>query len=401
MSCKSVRPSWRYRTRNSARARAEGYDFSPAGQLTLDTHGKIVEANLRAATLVGIDREKLIGQPFIRFVAQDSQDIFHWHCQKVLKTGTRQSCEMQLQKKSGAPHWVHLESLAVDRESGPVTHWQTALLDISEQKRTEGALRLAKFSMERAADAVYWIDQQARILDVNEAASLMLGYSKDELCAMTVHDLNPDFQKQTVARVLGRNSAARDHGAGDGPSGEEWPADPHRGECQLSVLRRKGIPLRVRARHHRAEARRRKKCGVLKRSSRPWWRTSPTSIFVNGREGLKSSEVNKAGEDLMGALPRGLDRQDWRHYDLDVQREPRKRTFLTKKDRQVTREVRTPDLDIPDGADRDVRIKVCASSIPRRFPFVTTRVNLSICWASTKTSRIESRLRRRSGRVSG
>ena len=49
--------------------------------------------------------------------------------------------------------------------------------------------------MERAADAVYWIDQQARILDVNEAASLMLGYSKDELCAMTVHDLNPDFQK--------------------------------------------------------------------------------------------------------------------------------------------------------------------------------------------------------------
>jgi two-component system, cell cycle sensor histidine kinase and response regulator CckA len=178
------------------RARAEGYKFSPAGQLTLDTLGKIVEANLRAATLVGIDRDKLIGQPFIRFVAQDSQDIFHWHCRRVLKTGTRQTCEMQLQKKSGAPHWVHLESLAVDRESGPVTHWQTVLLDISEQKRTEGALRLAKFSMERAADAVYWIDQQARILDVNEAASLMLGYSKDELCVMTIHDLNPDFQKE-------------------------------------------------------------------------------------------------------------------------------------------------------------------------------------------------------------
>ena len=175
-------------------AQAEGYAFSPAGHLILNTQGKIITANLRAATLVGIDREKLVGQPFIRFVAQDSQDIFHWHCQKILKTGARQSCEMQLQNKSGALHWVHLESLAVGRESGPVTHWQTALLDISERKRTEGALRLAKFSMERAADAVYWIDQQARILDVNEAASLMLGYSKDELCAMTVHDLNPDFQ---------------------------------------------------------------------------------------------------------------------------------------------------------------------------------------------------------------
>ncbi len=58
----------------------------------------------------------------------------------------------------------------------------------------EEALRLAKFSVDRAADAVYWIDPQAKILEVNEAASLMLGYSRDELRAMTVHDLNPDFQ---------------------------------------------------------------------------------------------------------------------------------------------------------------------------------------------------------------
>ena len=71
-------------------ARTEGYDFSPVGQLTLDTHGKIVAANLRAAKMVGIDREKLIGQSFIRFVEQNSQDIFHWHCRKVLKTGSRQ-----------------------------------------------------------------------------------------------------------------------------------------------------------------------------------------------------------------------------------------------------------------------------------------------------------------------
>ena len=66
--------------------------------------------------------------------------------------------------------------------------------DIGERKRAEEALRLARFTMERAADAVYWINPQAKILDVNKAASLMLGYSKDELCAMTVHDLNPDFQ---------------------------------------------------------------------------------------------------------------------------------------------------------------------------------------------------------------
>ena len=49
------------------------YDFSPAGHLTLDTHGTIVEANLRAGTLLGINRKELIGQPLARFIASDDQ----------------------------------------------------------------------------------------------------------------------------------------------------------------------------------------------------------------------------------------------------------------------------------------------------------------------------------------
>jgi PAS domain S-box-containing protein len=65
---------------------------------------------------------------------------------------------------------------------------------VIERRQAEESLRLAKFSVDRAADAVYWIDPQAQVLDVNEVASRMLGYSKDELCAMTVHDLNPEFQ---------------------------------------------------------------------------------------------------------------------------------------------------------------------------------------------------------------
>ena len=65
------------------------YDFSPAGHLTLDTSGTIVEANLRAATVLGVNRKELIGQSFGHFVVWDDQDTLHRHCQEVLKTGTR------------------------------------------------------------------------------------------------------------------------------------------------------------------------------------------------------------------------------------------------------------------------------------------------------------------------
>ncbi|MEO5863739.1 MAG: PAS domain S-box protein [Nitrospiraceae bacterium] len=113
------------------------YDFSPAGYLTLDTNGTIVEANLRAGMLLGVTRKGLIRQPLTRFIAAEGEDIFHRHCQEVLKTGTRQTCEVQLQGEIGAGRWVYLESIVVREEPGSIAHWQTAMLDITEPKRTE------------------------------------------------------------------------------------------------------------------------------------------------------------------------------------------------------------------------------------------------------------------------
>ncbi|MFM8551039.1 MAG: PAS domain S-box protein [Nitrospiraceae bacterium] len=65
---------------------------------------------------------------------------------------------------------------------------------LAERTRADAAFRLARFTIDQAHDAIYLISQQATILDVNPAASAMLGYTKDELCHMTVHDINPDFQ---------------------------------------------------------------------------------------------------------------------------------------------------------------------------------------------------------------
>lgn len=64
------------------------------------------------------------------------------------------------------------------------------------RKQTAGKLQLTQFTVDHAVDAIYWVDPRARILDVNHAACAMVGYSKDELCAMTVHDLNPDFPEE-------------------------------------------------------------------------------------------------------------------------------------------------------------------------------------------------------------
>ncbi|MFH1653665.1 MAG: PAS domain S-box protein [Pseudomonadota bacterium] len=69
-------------------------------------------------------------------------------------------------------------------------------LDITDRKKAESELRLAKFSIDRASDSVFWADSNANIVNVNDAACRSLGYSKKELLKMKVHDFDPDFTRQ-------------------------------------------------------------------------------------------------------------------------------------------------------------------------------------------------------------
>ena len=76
-----------------------------------------------------------------------------------------------------------------------MTHRETAELKGFERlsNSAEEASQLARFTMDNVVDAVYWMDSKARIVDLNETASGMLGYTREELLNFTVFDIDPDF----------------------------------------------------------------------------------------------------------------------------------------------------------------------------------------------------------------
>ncbi|MEK7763294.1 MAG: PAS domain S-box protein [Nitrospirota bacterium] len=155
--------------------------------------GTLLQMNKAGLCFIEADSfGSVVGQSVYDLVAPEFLERYRRMHEAVIR-GASQQLEFQIVGLKGTRRWMETHAVPLQN---PIDHRieQLAITrDITERKRTEQALRLAKFSMDRAADAVYWIDPQANILDVNEAASLMLGYSKDELCAMTVHDLNPDF----------------------------------------------------------------------------------------------------------------------------------------------------------------------------------------------------------------
>jgi len=65
-------------------------------------------------------------------------------------------------------------------------------------------LRIAQFCLDSAADAIFWMQADARFTYVNETACRSLGYSREELLSMTVHDIDPNFPKEVWAEHWGQ-----------------------------------------------------------------------------------------------------------------------------------------------------------------------------------------------------
>ena len=60
---------------------------------------------------------------------------------------------------------------------------------------------IAKHSLDCASFSVFWTDSTARLLYVNEAASTVFGYSRDEFFSMNIFDLAPDFKAEKWPRL--------------------------------------------------------------------------------------------------------------------------------------------------------------------------------------------------------
>ena len=55
----------------------------------------------------------------------------------------------------------------------------------------ETELRQTQFSIERASDAIHWLDPEGRVLYANVAACRSLGYSHEEILSLSVSDFDP------------------------------------------------------------------------------------------------------------------------------------------------------------------------------------------------------------------
>ena len=68
--------------------------------------------------------------------------------------------------------------------------------EIAERERSEEALRFTQFSVDYAADSMFWVDPAGRLLYVNVATCRSLGYDSDELRGSHVSTIAPDLLEE-------------------------------------------------------------------------------------------------------------------------------------------------------------------------------------------------------------
>jgi diguanylate cyclase (GGDEF)-like protein/PAS domain S-box-containing protein len=180
------------------------YDLAPIGYCTLDEEGLIMQANLTAATLLGVAREALVRQPIHRFIAREEQDTFHCYNQRLISTEGLHTCDLQMLKSCGSTFWARLRSVR-EASLGNKPVYRLTFGDITESKQLEEALREQKsfFHMiaENLSDFIAVLDPEGRRLYNSPSYQQFFGDLGDLQGTNSFAEIHPD-DRERVKQVF-------------------------------------------------------------------------------------------------------------------------------------------------------------------------------------------------------
>ena len=154
------------------------YDFAPIGYLTLSDKGLIEEVNLTAATLLGVERSRLLKARFSKYFAETDVEVWHWYFINVLNQDEKKCCTLTLIRRDGSYFPARLESLRnKDSNKGTLTV-RVAVSDISDIRKAEDVQQnqysLLKGILESTGSAIFSLDCHYRYTSYNSHHAMVM-----------------------------------------------------------------------------------------------------------------------------------------------------------------------------------------------------------------------------------
>ena len=156
------------------------YDQAPVGYCLVDAHGLILQANLRAASLLGMARAALVHEPLNRFIVPEDQDSWYQRRRQLLRTALPQFCELRMKTDNGTPLWVQLAASVVPAAGGAAT-LRIVLSDITLHRVATDELDVSHQALAAVSQGVLIAGPDRTLLTVNQAFTAITGYARTEV----------------------------------------------------------------------------------------------------------------------------------------------------------------------------------------------------------------------------
>jgi PAS domain S-box-containing protein len=145
--------------------------------------------------LFGYTSDEALADPelWIKMLHPEDRDRALALSRETNHTGEPFRAEYRLIARDGRVVWVRDEAVLLRDDTGRVLGWQGILMDITERKWAEEALRRVmqqnKLILDSAGEGIFGLDLEGRITFINPAAAEILGWSVQELVGQAGHPM--------------------------------------------------------------------------------------------------------------------------------------------------------------------------------------------------------------------
>jgi PAS domain S-box-containing protein len=187
------------------------YEWSPIGIGLASADGKVISCNKAMENITGYSIEEF-KEINVADTYRDPDD------RKVLMAAVKRrggvvNFPALLKRKDGTPYNALL-TLSRFHNLGGEDLLQTICIDITEHKQAEEALREQtirnELILQTAMDGFFILEIEGKVIKANYGASVISGYSQEELVGMNIHDIeaseNPQETTEHIERLMREGS---------------------------------------------------------------------------------------------------------------------------------------------------------------------------------------------------
>ena len=174
------------------------FQHSAAGMALVSPDYRFLQVNDALCKMLGYTESELLGQTFQDVTLPEDWQAGADLTRRVLSGETEMfHLEKRYLRKDGTAVWGLVSSTLIRDAQNKPLHFVTQILDITERKRAEEALRESESRyrelFESSSDAVFLVDTETcQIMEANHMATVLYGYDRDELLTKTSTELSAE-----------------------------------------------------------------------------------------------------------------------------------------------------------------------------------------------------------------